>query len=377
MEKRTYPLRHATPGTETVVTAFCFGPQQAQRKIYIQASLHADELPGSLVAHHLFERLERLEDEGRLQSRIVLVPMCNPLGLRQNLFYGHIGRFDFATGQNYNRLRSIRLHDWALERLQQQGFVPSGDAAANVTQIRAAMQQGIEAFEPQTSVEALHAVLVGLAFDSDLVLDLHCDNHAVLHLYTLPQLWQAFEPMARHLGSECQILAEDSQSDSFDESLSTPWLKLQRAWPDAAIPLACHSATVELRGERDLSHAWAQQDADALLQYLHQLGDVQLPSDAVREAPELARPPHPLQGMQYVNAPMPGIVVYHVQAGDWVQRGQPLADVVDPVSQEQITVHSPIDGVVFATSGQRFVHPENKLMSISGAEDIGNASLSP
>ena len=62
MEKRTYPLRHATPGTETVVTAFCFGPHQAQRKIYIQASLHADELPGSLVAHHLFERLERLED---------------------------------------------------------------------------------------------------------------------------------------------------------------------------------------------------------------------------------------------------------------------------------------------------------------------------
>ena len=60
-----------------------------------------------------------------------------------------------------------------------------------------------------------------------------------------------------------------------------------------------------------------------------------------------------------------------------MQRGQPLADVVDPVSQEQITVHSPIDGVVFATSGQRFVHPENKLMSISGAEDIGNASLSP
>lgn len=164
---------------------------------------------------------------------------------------------------------------------------------------------------------------------------------------------------------------------SFDESLSTPWLRLQRHWPQAAIPLACHSATVELRGERDLSHVWAQQDADALLQYLHQRGDVQLPEEAVRTAPELARAPHPLQGMQYVNAPMPGIVVYHVQAGDWVQCGQPLADVVDPVSQEQRTVLSPIDGVVFAISGQRFVHPENKLMSISGAEDIGNAGLSP
>ena len=212
MEKRTYPLRHAIPGTETVVTAFHFCPAQSSRKIYIQASLHADELPGSLVAHHLFGRLERLEVQGRLQAQIVLVPMCNPLGLRQNLFYGHIGRFDFATGQNYNRLRSIRLFDWALERLLEQGFVPGDDAASNVRAIRAALAQAIAAFEPQTSVDALQAVLVGLAVDADLVLDLHCDNHAVLHLYTLPQLWQVFEPMARHLGSECQILAEDSQS---------------------------------------------------------------------------------------------------------------------------------------------------------------------
>lgn len=377
MEKRVYPLRHATPGTETVVTAFHFGPATAQRKVYMQASLHADELPGSLVAHHLFERLERLEAAGRLQARIVLVPMCNPLGLRQNILYSHIGRFDFASGQNYNRLRSLRLHDWVAGRLQQQGFVPAADAAANVRQIRAVMQASLAAFEPQTSVEALQTVLVGLACDADLVLDLHCDNHAVLHLYTLPQLWEAFEPMARHLGSECHILAEDSQSDSFDEVLSTPWLKLQRMYPDAAIPLACHSATVELRGERDLSHAWARQDADALLQYLHLLGDVQLPHDDVRGAPGLACPPHPLQGMQYVNAPMPGIVVYHVQAGDWVQAGQPVADVVDPVNQDVRTVTSPIDGVVFATSGQRFVHPENKLMSISGARDAGNSGLSP
>ena len=50
MEKRLIPLPCGLPGTETVVTAFHYGPQQAARKVYVQASLHADELPGSLTA---------------------------------------------------------------------------------------------------------------------------------------------------------------------------------------------------------------------------------------------------------------------------------------------------------------------------------------
>ncbi len=377
MEKCTYLLRYPTPGTETVVTAFCFGPLQAAHKVYIQASLHADELPGSLVAHYLCQRLQALEQQGALRASVVLVPMCNPLGLRQNFLYDHIGRFDFATGQNYNRLRGVPLLAMVREVLQAQAFVPGPDASHNVCAIRSAMGQALRQYQPQTSVDALHAVLLQLAHDADLVLDLHCDNHAVLHLYTSPQLWRAFEPMACHLGSECQILAEDSQAESFDEVLSTLWLKLQREWPQAAIPIACHSATVELRGEHDLSHEWAQQDADALLQYLHVRGDVQLPLQQVRVAPPLARAPHPLAGLAYLKADMTGIVVYKVQPGDWVQQGQHVVDIVNPLTQQVVAIHSPIDGVVFATSGQRFVHAENKLMSISGPQDAGGGGLSP
>ena len=107
MKKRQIPLSCGVPGTETVLTAFEYGPQQAPRKVYIQASLHADELPGSLVAWQLCQQLQELEAQQRISSQIVVVPLCNPLGLRQSVMYSQIGRFDLATGQNYNRLRGI------------------------------------------------------------------------------------------------------------------------------------------------------------------------------------------------------------------------------------------------------------------------------
>lgn len=378
MEKRLIPLPCGIPGTQMTLTVFEYGPSQAARKVYIQASLHADELPGALVAWQLCQRLQVLEDEQRLPARVVVVPLCNPLGLRQAVLYKQIGRFDLATGQNYNRLHTISFFEQTWERLQGKGALVLGaDAAHNRANIRAAMQAALAAHEPRHELEALHRCLLQLACDADMVLDLHCDKRAVMHLYTLPQIWPEVEPLARWLGSQCQIVSEDSQANSFDEMLSTPWLKLQRALPDAAIPLACHAVTVELRGEGDVTLPWAQQDADAILQYLHHLGDVRLPDSAVQPCPPLLCEPHPLSGMVYVPAPMAGIVVYQVQAGDWVKQGQPLAEVVDPLQPRSVTVASPIDGFVFALNDLRFASLEQSLMSLSGAADLGHAGLSP
>lgn len=378
MEKCRIPLTCGIPGTETAITAFRYGPEQGVRKVYVQASLHADELPGSLAAWQLCERLQALELQERIQAQIVVVPLCNPLGLRQMLLYNHEGRFDLATGQNYNRLRTVVFYAETLARLQAEGAPVLGqDAGANRETIRAAMRAALDERQPGNTLEALHIALLRLACDADLVLDLHCDKHAVLHLYTLPQLWPHLEPLARWLGSQCQIVSEDSQAQSFDEVVSVPWTMLQQVFADADIPLACHAATVELRGERDLSRQWAQQDADAILHYLHHLGDIRLPADAIRPMPALVREPHPLSGLVYVVAPVAGIVVYHVQPGVWVEQGQLLAEVIDPVLQQCVPVCSPVEGFVFATDDQRFVHPQNTLLSLSGCHDTGHVGLSP
>ena len=373
-----HALDGASLGMTRYVTALHFGSEDSERKIYIQTSLHADELPGALVAYHLRPMLEQLEQEGRLKAHVVLVPLCNPIGLAQTLMYDPSGRFDLFTGRNFNRLTDFDLYGRTLARLRENPEQLGKDAATNVQRIRQTMRTVIEVYQPQTQVDTLQHILVGLAFDADVVLDLHCDEYAVMHCYTLPQLWPTVEPLARLLRSECQIVSEDSGSKAFDEFLSTPWLRLAREFPQANIPCACCSTTVELRGQMDLEHKLAHSDAQAMVQYLAHLGDVSLQTDALQALPELIRKPHPLAGVQYVNAPSAGVVVFVVLAGDTVVRGQVMAQVIDPIHQISTDVRSPIDGFVFACHHVRYAQQGATLVSVSGEQDLGlGESLGP
>ncbi len=373
-----HALDGATLGTTRYITSLHFGQADATRKIYIQTSLHADELPGALVAYHLRPMLEALEAQGQLKAQVVLVPLCNPIGLGQTLMYDASGRFDLFTGRNFNRLTDLRLYQRTREKLTERAHELGTDAAANVRLIRGVMREVLEQYTPQTQVDTLQHILVGLAFDADVVLDLHCDEVSVMHMYTLPQLWSKAEPLARYLGSQCQILSEDSESHAFDELLSTPWLKLSRDYPEANIPCACLSSTVELRGQADLNHAQAEQDAQAIVQFLGHAGDIALSAEAVRPMPALIREPHPLSGLYYVTAPSSGVVVYHAKIGEPVQAGQVVADVIDPIHQICTPVASPIAGFVFARHNVNFAQQGATLVSVSGPQDLGlGESLGP
>ena len=66
MHHSTHDLLAPVPGISRQLHSFHFGPRGGG-KVYIQASLHADELPGMLVAWHLKRRLAELEQQGRLQ----------------------------------------------------------------------------------------------------------------------------------------------------------------------------------------------------------------------------------------------------------------------------------------------------------------------
>ena len=48
MHTQNHRLLSAVPGTARQIHSFHYGPADAPGKVYIQASLHADELPGML-----------------------------------------------------------------------------------------------------------------------------------------------------------------------------------------------------------------------------------------------------------------------------------------------------------------------------------------
>ena len=103
MQIHKHPLLSPAPGTQRELVSLHYGELGNGPKAYIQASLHADELPGMLVAHHLRAKLDALEAAGRLKGEIVLVPMANPIGLSQFLLHNQQGRFETTTGENFNR----------------------------------------------------------------------------------------------------------------------------------------------------------------------------------------------------------------------------------------------------------------------------------
>ena len=368
MERHTLTLQPATPGTEHRLTVLLFGAAGRGPKACIQAALHADEVPALLVAQQLWRQLAALEAAGALLGEVVLVPYANPLGLGQLLLGQHQGRFDLRDGLNFNRgfpelgLAVARALDGRL----------GGDAAVNRLLIRQALHAAAQDLTVQHATQDLKRQLLLQALDADVVLDLHCDGQAALHLYALtPQADQAVE-LGALLGAQAVLLATESGDAPFDEACSRPWLQLQQHFPQAAIPLACFAATVELRGEADTSHSLAAQDSQALIEFLRRRGIV---AGVPAPLPAPLCEPTPLAASEPVVAPQAGIVVFHVETGQHVGAGQNVADIVDLDSGAITAVCAQSAGVLYARCPLRWAARGSRLAKIAGTALARSGSL--
>ncbi|HWH73059.1 MAG TPA: succinylglutamate desuccinylase/aspartoacylase family protein [Methylibium sp.] len=367
MERRDHPLPCRTPGTERRLTSFHYGPSGGA-KVYVQAALHADELPGMLVAHHLRERLAALEAAGALRAEIVVVPAANPIGLAQWLLRSPIGRFELESGENFNR-HYPALRDTVWQRVAP---VLGADAAANAALVRAALREAAAALPADTELAAQRRTLLQLACDAEIVLDLHCDADAVMHLYTGTALWPQCEPLARLLGAQATLLADESGEQPFDEACSQLWWELAAlAGPQRPIPLGCLAVTVELRGMADVEHAVAAQDAEALLDFLIHRG---LVDGRPVVLPALLHEATPLAGSIPVSTPLGGLLAWHRAPGDWVHAGDPLVDVIDPLGGTT-TLSSPIEGLLYARENLRFVTAGTRVAKVAGREATRSGKL--
>ena len=369
MKTLHHPLAEPTPGTSQSLLSLHYGKPGSGRKVLIQASLHADEVPGMLVAHHLRQRLDVLQAQGRVRGEIVLVPAANPIGMHQAIVGTHMGRFELASGENFNR-HYADLTEAVVQAVQ--GKL-GADAQANVAQVRAALREAVAALPATSTLDSLRRVLLGLAVDADCVIDLHCDSEAVLHLYTTPACWPALQPLARCLGAQAVLLAERSGGDPFDEACSMLWPALaQRLGPDCPLPQGCLAVTVELRGEADVEHALAAADAEGLLQFLALSGLLDMPTT---EPPPLQCQATPLAGSLPIVAPHGGVVVFARKPGDVVQAGDLIVEIINPITGTTTPLHAPVAGVFFARDNRRFARAGGRLGKVAGAQALRQGRL--
>jgi predicted deacylase len=358
------------PGVAAYQLASChYGHPGRGKKVYIQASLHADEVPAMLVAHVLKRELERLDGEGRIHGEVVLVPAANPIGLSQLVQGTPFGRFDLATGINFNR---DFLHVADALKATLAGRL-GADAAQNVAIIRAAARAALAGWEVTSPTAVLKKTLLSMAIDADIVLDLHCDNEALLHMYAGTALADQAAPLAALLGARALLLSGASGGEPFDEACSRLWWDLADHFgPQIPIPPACAAITVELRGEMDVRYDYAEQDAQALLRYLAHEGVLALPPAPL---PEALCAPTPLEGVEPLAAPQSGVLVFLKALGDEVLAGEAVADIVNPVTGVTATLRARRGGLLFASTAHRHLLRGMQVCKLAGATPFRSGSL--
>jgi uncharacterized protein len=348
------------PGLSAEVVVLHFGKPGARPKTYIQAGLHADEAPGMLAAHHLRRQLAALDVAGNLIGHVVLVPAANPIGLAQHVMGTHHGRFDLSDGKNFNRdfpdLVAV-AGDAVDGRL-------TDDAATNTDLIRQALKAALASLEPVKPSAKLKHALLSQAIDADVVLDLHCDGEADMHLYTLGSQATDFQPLADFLGATAMLVADVSGDNPFDEAASRTWHELSLRFPDKPIARACIATTVELRGEADVRHDLADSDATAIMKFLGMRGHT---TSGAAEAPAShSCAPTPLAGSEALEAPSAGILVFIATTGQRVDAGALIAEVIDPSTGMTSAVHAGTSGIFYARASTRFATAGRRIGKIAG-----------
>ncbi|SEN62434.1 hypothetical protein SAMN04487857_1271 [Pseudomonas sp. ok272] len=279
-------------GDPVRVGAWRFAGNGSAPTVHLQAGVHADEIAGMLVLHLLMPRLRVAQAEGRLKGAVTVVPQANPLGIGQFRQGRLLGRYHEATGHNFNR-----------------GF-----------DLSAAMER------PSTPVQAWQKSLVQLAASADVMLDLHTDDEAMPYLYVHRRFWPRGRALAAAMKMDVAILWDDGGDGSFEETIIAPWLRDGHTDRHMA-------ATLELRGQGDVSDRYAEQDAAGLYAWLCALGVIdeqQAPSDWPVEAVDMGH-------METHIAPQPGVLIFEKELGDFVEEGERFARILgrpgDPSSE--------------------------------------------
>ncbi|MBC7603354.1 MAG: succinylglutamate desuccinylase/aspartoacylase family protein [Ramlibacter sp.] len=357
-----------TPGTSREIVVHHFGKRGARPKAYLQAAIHANELPGAMALHYLMPMLVAADKKGLIQGEIIVVPTVNPIGLSQLVGHNHLGRYDFLGRDNFNR-NWLDLSDGVASRI---GGRLGSNAQKNTELIREAAHAELDAMKPMNELQTLRVEIMKLSADADIVLDLHCDQDGVLHLFSSNRdLHGPAQMLAADLGAEATLY-----SDPYPDSLTFAgvhgglFARLADRYPQAAIPAACHSTTVEYRGQHNVSHPLGESDADNLYRHLVRRGVI---AGRAGKLPKLKYEPTPIGGMDVGYSPKSGILVYHFDKGTMVKKGQTICDVIDPSDHRGDKARTPVkartDGLFYSgKQNGKLVWPGAVLFAIAGAK---------
>ena len=327
-----------TEGVSYELSVFRFkGSSKKAPTAYIQAALHAGELPGVVAIHALMPKLRAAEAEGRILGDITIVPAANPVGRAQYHFGDVQGRFHLGTRTNFNR-------DFPLLDRPDRSALPAATHAATVD-VR------------------LKRRLVELSIGHDIVLDLHCDDEGVAYLYVPAQLWPAMQDCAAAMGVDAVILWDGESGAAFEEAAIHPWLQIsgKKAGLDRRVV-----TTVEYRGLRDVENSLAKSDAEGLYRLLATRGVIS--DDKAAKLRKFNGIAAPIGNVEMIAMPRGGAILFHVAPGERVRKGAKLATIVHTPGEEDgaVDLLAPQAGYILTRSARRSGRAGDDIVKLVG-----------
>ncbi|TPO06022.1 succinylglutamate desuccinylase/aspartoacylase family protein [Mesorhizobium sp. B1-1-5] len=312
------------------------GKDKAAPSAYLQAALHAGELPGVVAIDALVPMLARAEAEGRIKGTITIVPWGNPIGRAQYHFGEHQGRFSLGTRTNFNR--AFPLLAAPDERLLPDVSLGGAD-------------------------RRLKNRLVQLSLGNDIVLDLHCDDEGLAYLYIHTSLWPHMADCAAAMGAEAVLLWSEDDTGTFEGASIMPYQNVP-----ARVARFDRRAvtTVEYRGILDVDAALAAADAAGLYRLLVVRGVVQ--DSSVPKFEKFSGPVVPQENIDMMPSPRAGAILYDVKPGDRVKKGDRLATIVHAPGEAggRTEVFAPQSGFILTRRARRIIRAGEDLLKLAG-----------
>lgn len=138
--------------------------------------------------------------------------------------------------------------------------------------------------------------------------------------------------------------------------------------------MGCHSATVELRGEADVTDELASKDANGIIKFLKCREYIKSSENDGLERmsleTSLSRPATPLSGVDMIEASVAGVLVYTKELGVLVEKGEAVGYILCPVTGEETPIISSQSGIFFARRLRRQARPGSVIAKISGTEAL-------
>ncbi len=313
-------------GAKLTVPVYTFKVENnSAPNVYIQANMHGAEVQGNAV---IFQLLELLQDCD-LQGNITLVPYANPVACNHKNGEYTLGRFDPITGVNWNRM--YHFDQSVIEPFITENLDAGEEEIADkfqqllIAEIDQKLEHNIWGI---TTGQRIAYQLQRLAYQADIVLDLHTGPISSKHLYC-PEYAQA---SAEYFDIEHTILIDDDFDGAMDEATFCPWWHLQKAYYAQGRKFtmgqgAFHreSFTVELGSQEQIDLNVAMQDAFGILSYLQYQGVI---NNKQYQPKKMTRYACYLKDYKALYSPMAGMVEYLGEFGKPLAAGEPLARIL-------------------------------------------------